>query len=86
MRNFILFLCCLLLFSCKRKWTEKDKNDFYAGCMSNAVNNKEVHDPKVYCNCLLQKMVVKYPNANDAKYVRYDTTVRQLSRDCLKQQ
>jgi len=86
MRNYVVVLFALSLFSCKRKWTDKDKNDFYSGCLSNALTDKDVKNPKAYCNCLLQKIVAKYPNANDAKYIRYDSTARQLAMDCLKQQ
>jgi hypothetical protein len=83
MRNLILFLFLLLLFSCKRKWTEKDKSDFYSGCLNSAVKNKDIANPKTYCSCLLQKVVAKYPNANDGKYIKYDSTVRQLARECM---
>ena len=81
----VFIFCLIILFSCKTKWTEKDKSDFFAGCMNNAVTNKDIPNPKTYCNCLLQKIVGKYPNANDAKYIKYDSSVRRLSRDCLKQ-
>jgi hypothetical protein len=83
-RNFALLLCVFFLIACKRKWTDKDKSDFYSGCLNSAVSNKEVKNPKSYCSCLLQKVVAKYPNANDAKYIKYDSTVRELARDCLK--
>jgi hypothetical protein len=86
MRKYALLLFALSLFSCKRKWTDKDKSDFYSGCLSSAQKNSDITNPKTYCNCLLQKVVEKYPNANDAKYIRYDTTVKQLAKDCLKQQ
>ena len=86
MRKYVVILLALALFSCKRKWTEKDRSEFYAGCMSSAVNNKDIKDPKLYCKCLLEKVVAKYPNANDASYIKYDTTVRQLARECLDQQ
>src|SRR6266498_4806783 len=66
MRCYILILLTLSLFSCKRKWTDKDKADFYSGCLSNATKNKDIKNPKSYCSCLLQKVVAKYPNANDA--------------------
>jgi hypothetical protein len=85
MRIIVLSVFLFSLFSCKRKWTDKDKNDFYSGCMNGAVSNKEVTDPKSYCNCLLEKVVAKYPNANDAKYIRYDSSVRRLAKDCLHQ-
>lgn len=58
-------------------------SEFYSGCLSGASKNKEIKDPKAYCNCLLQKVVAKYPNANDAKYIKYDSTIRQLAKDCL---
>ena len=86
MRNYVLLLLVLCFFSCKRKWTDKDKADFYSGCLNSATTNKDVKDPKSYCNCLLQKIVAKYPNANDAKYIKYDSTIRLLARECLKQE
>jgi hypothetical protein len=86
MRYFILAFLTLSLFSCKRKWTDKDKADFYSGCLSSATKNKDIKDPKSYCSCLLQQVVTKYPDANDAKYIRYDSTIKQLAKDCLIQQ
>jgi hypothetical protein len=86
MRYLILIFLALSLFSCKRKWTDKDKADFYSGCLSSATKNKDIKDPKSYCSCLLQKVVTKYPNANDAKYIMYDSTIKRLASDCLKQQ
>jgi hypothetical protein len=85
MRKFFFLLCILSFVACERKWTDKDKSDFYSGCLSGATSNKDVKDPKSYCNCLLQKVVAKYPNAGDAKYIKYDSTVKQLAKDCLKQ-
>ena len=75
----------LSFFSCKRKWTEKDKSEFLGGCMNNAMNNKDVVNAKAYCNCLLEKIVAKYPNANDMQYAKYDSTNAKLAKDCLKQ-
>ncbi|MGZ3852011.1 MAG: hypothetical protein ACXVBX_04415 [Flavisolibacter sp.] len=84
MRYCLLFLLILLAFSCTRKWNDKDKSEFYSGCLSSATANKDIKDPKNYCSCLLQKVVAKYPNANDAKYIKYDSTVKQLARECMK--
>jgi hypothetical protein len=85
MKIVVLLLFVITAFSCKRQWNEKDKSDFYSGCLNNATTNKDIKDPKTYCSCLLQKVVAKYPNANDARYIKYDTTVKQLARDCMKQ-
>lgn len=87
MRNFVVILsCALLLFACKRKWTDNDKSDFYSGCLNSATRNHDIKDPKSYCSCLLEKIVAKYPNANEAKYIRYDSNAKHLATECLKQQ
>ncbi|HEY6955578.1 MAG TPA: hypothetical protein VI385_10055 [Flavisolibacter sp.] len=84
MRNLLLGVLVLSAFSCTRKWSDKDKSEFYSGCLSSATANKDIKDPKKYCSCLLQKVVAKYPNANDAKYIKYDSTAKQLARECMK--
>jgi hypothetical protein len=85
MKECILFLLVLCLLSCKRKWTQDDKAEFLGGCLRTATNNLGEDRAKPYCNCLLQKMVEKYPNANDIRYVKYDSSIAQLAKDCLKQ-
>jgi hypothetical protein len=85
MKILLISLLLIPAFSCKRKWNEKDKSEFYSGCLTSATANKDIKDPKTYCSCLLQKVVAKYPNANHAKYIKYDTTVKQLARECMKQ-
>jgi len=84
MKFLVLVLLLISAFSCKRKWNEKDKSEFYSGCLNSATTNKDIKDPKTYCSCLLQKVVARYPDANDAKYIKYDTGVRQLARECMK--
>jgi hypothetical protein len=76
-----LMLCC---FSCKRKWTEKNKADFVSGCLSRQVKELGIEKARAYCSCLVEKVVQKYPNANDARYIQYDSSLRQLAKDCLK--
>jgi len=85
MRRIIFFLLMISCFSCKRKWTEKDKSEFLAGCLKNAVKNIGEQKAKPYCNCLLQRVIERYPNARDAPYIKYDTAIVRLAEDCLKQ-
>ena len=86
MRKAFLFFAVISLFSCARKWTDKDKSEFMSGCLSHAVKGMDETKAKHYCGCLLNKMVEKYPNANDAKYVRYDTSIIRLAKYCSEQQ
>lgn len=77
-------LCCLvtLTLSCKRKWSEQNKKDFVAACEKKQLNELgAVASP--YCQCLLQKVMERYPNANDVGYIRSDTSVAALARQCL---
>lgn len=83
MRWAYVFMLFALLVSCKRKWTEKNRQDFYGGCLKKALSDKEIADPKQYCHCLTQKIVARYPNANDVKYIRYDSTLKKLAEECL---
>jgi hypothetical protein len=86
MQKFILIFIILFLFSCKRKWTTEDKTEFLGGCLKGALKDMTEQKAKPYCNCLLNKIVAKYPNAKDAAYIKYDSTNVQLAKECLKQQ
>jgi len=85
MKKMALFLLAAALVSCSRPWTEKDKSEFVSGCLSAAVRGMGEDSAKRYCRCLVEKVVAKYPNANDAKYIKYDSTVKVLAQECLKQ-
>jgi hypothetical protein len=80
----ILFLCSAFC-SCARKWTDKDKSEFVSGCLSRQVRELGQEKARTYCNCLLNKVVARYPDANDAKYIQYDSAIVKLSQDCLPQ-
>jgi hypothetical protein len=81
----VLLLLCSLLFSCKRKWTQEDKSEFLGGCIKTAITDLGEERAKPYCSCLLNKMLERYPNANDMKYAKYDSSIVGIAKDCLKQ-
>ncbi|HWJ92420.1 MAG TPA: hypothetical protein VNR87_14990 [Flavisolibacter sp.] len=83
-RNIIIVLIVLSAFACKRKWTEKNKSDFVSGCLSRQVKELGIEKARAYCSCLVEKVVRKYPNANDAGYIQYDSAIVRLAKDCLK--
>lgn len=85
MRYYLFFFGFCFLMACKRKWTEKEKTEFVAGCMKGAVRDMGEEKARLYCDCLLKKLVIRYPNANDVQYLKYDTAIVQLARECLKQ-
>ena len=81
--TIFIFIC---LLSCKRKWTTEDKTQFLGGCLKGAIKDMGEEKAKPYCTCLLNKVVTRYPNANDAAYIKHDSTIVILAKDCLKQQ
>ena len=76
----------MILFSCTRKWTEKDKSEFVSACLSNAVKDDNIGEKnaKEYCDCLVERVVNQYPNANDVQYIKYDKGIVQIGKDCLE--
>lgn len=86
MKNLLLVAALFLAVSCNRKWTEKDKSEFMSGCLSGAMRDPDIGDSlaREYCRCLLDTVVKEYPNANDAKYIKYDSAIINMSKGCLE--
>ncbi len=68
MKKFLFLIPVLFLFnSCKNTWDQDDKDLFYQSCMEDATTwagSKE--KAKTYCDCIMEKMMKKFPNENDA--------------------
>ncbi len=67
MRKFVPALLLLMLASCKNTWNEDDKDAWRQACTENAMHwagNEQ--QAKTYCDCVLEKIMQKYPNENDA--------------------
>lgn len=84
MRTLLLLSTLAIVFSCKSGWTQKDTQDFMGGCMKGAVNEMGAARAQSYCSCMLDKLQKKYPNAADLKYVKNDTAIYLMGKDCLK--
>ncbi len=65
MKRVLLF--GLLLFASCKQWDSDDKQVFYQSCMDDAKGwaGSEA-DAKTYCDCVLEKVVKKYPSESDA--------------------
>lgn len=82
MKPGYFFVMTALLFSCKRPWTDKDRQAFLGGCVNKAVPEMGEEKARSYCSCMLRQLETHYPNANDLKYLKSDTTVYSLAREC----
>ncbi len=67
MRKALLLVLLPLLGACKNTWNEDDKQAWQQACTENAIKwaGSEAK-AKTYCDCVLGKMMQKYPNENDA--------------------
>lgn len=68
--------------ACARSWTDQDKSDFLGGCLHGPIRDSGQVKARAYCHCMLEKMMQRYPNANDAKYMQQDTALPRISREC----
>jgi hypothetical protein len=67
MKKLLPFMLLLLLGACKNTWNEDDKAAWREACTENAMKWAGSDEKaKTYCDCVLQKMMLKYPNENDA--------------------
>jgi hypothetical protein len=68
MKKYLLIAVCLCCFiSCKNTWDDDDKHTFYQSCMDAAKGDGHPENKaKPYCDCLMNKMMEKYPNESDA--------------------
>ena len=81
-KALILAVGSLMLASCEGAWIQEDRDAFYEACMDDA--NTWTGDPaksKQYCECVMIKVMERYPNVNDAL-----DHIEELSRDPAIQQ
>jgi len=79
-----LSLAFLAFVSCNHPWTQDDKQNFLGGCMRGALKDMDEGKARAYCSCMLQKVQKRYPNAADAKYLKNDTAIYSMGRECIK--
>lgn len=66
-RISILAFIPLLVCSCKNTWTQEDKDAFYQACMDDAATwSGSTESSRIYCECVMNKVVAKYPHVSDA--------------------
>lgn len=64
----------------KQKWTEERQKVFRESCMLRT--SSKISDKKIYCNCVLGKVMLVYPDPQ-AMPVLDEVELNRLSADCL---
>jgi hypothetical protein len=54
----------LLTVSCKARWSEEDKQALKQRCIEQDAARFGFSDPEKHCDCIVKKIVSKYPNPN----------------------
>ncbi len=88
MKQLLIFLfVASMAVSCKGKgskhWAQKDKDAFNSNCVNGAKASMGDDKAKAYCSCMLDKIEVKYPNAEDAGKLDMNS-MTEMAKDCLK--
>lgn len=64
-------------------WDEQTKAAFVANCTKESKDKMAEDAAREYCNCMLEKIVAKYPNPVDANNMTIQET-QEMARDCVK--
>ena len=89
MKRLIFFGFIVLTCSCKNTWEESDKDAWKEACKENAVKwAASETKARTYCDCVLEKMMNKYPHENDAlehldEFIK-DSTVQACKAAAMK--
>jgi hypothetical protein len=62
-RTIAFFLSIALFSACKTEWTERDKEKIKKDCFS-AAERFGFMDPEKHCDCVLRKIMQRYPSPN----------------------
>lgn len=58
----ILLAALLGISSCKNTWSQEDKDNYMNTCLEGVNGQPSAEKAKAYCSCMLDKLVVRYPN------------------------
>lgn len=83
---FVLLLNTLTLACSQKKdikWSAKDQKDFTESCIENAKSGIGEENAIKYCDCMMEKMMKKYPDINDAEKISMGETM-ELANECAR--
>lgn len=66
-----------------RVWDDQTRAAFITNCTDESKTRMDETAAREYCNCMLEKIVAKYPNPADANNMTIQET-QDMARDCVK--
>lgn len=80
-RLLLLLIPVALLTSCENTWDSETKEMYLTSCKEDATWAKTDAEKDTYCNCMLDKLMTKYPKVSDfmnhIEDVMADTTLQE---------
>ena len=80
-RLLLLLIPVALLTSCENTWDSETKEMYITSCKEDATWAKTDAEKDTYCNCMLDKLMKKYPKVSDfmnhIEDVMADTTIQE---------
>jgi PBP1b-binding outer membrane lipoprotein LpoB len=80
-RLLLLLIPVVLLTSCESTWDSETKDMYLQSCKEEATWAKDDNEKQVYCDCMLDKLMKKYPKVSDfmehVQDVMADTTLQE---------
>ncbi len=80
-RLLLLLIPVALLTSCENTWDSETKEMYITSCKEDATWAKTDAEKDTYCNCMLDKLMKKYPKVSDfmnhIEDVMADTTLQE---------
>ncbi len=78
----LLCIALLSLSSCAGGWTDDDKKQLRADCVSQAKTQISEANTAKYCDCFVEQMVKTYPVFNDVMEHYQSDTVEHIKAHC----
>lgn len=82
----IVLVSALLLAACgdsEKEWPQADQDSFTENCVPEAAEAETI-DAEAYCDCMLHKVMDKYPDPEDAEELGIGEMF-EMAQDCSEQ-
>ena len=81
-RLLLLLIPVALLTSCENTWDSETKEMYITSCKEDATWAKSDAEKDTYCNCMLDKLMKKYPKVSDFMNHIEDVMADTTLQDC----
>lgn len=79
----LIVVASLLIYSCgqSKGWSKENKEKFIKGCVNSSKRAVSEEKANEICNCLLNKMMEKYPTMKESQVMSVDE-IREMGASC----